>query len=669
MSGCVGHGEIFRKEVGSPEVNLFGIPDSELPPNVEHALHALAFHENRRMFRPNIFEPNGRTNLEQVWFPGTHEDVGGAGSSTPTLADISLLWVISKVAGFMKIRSQHIRYPDLSVLTPIDAYSEMAPEARVLDECETRLASGLLKSDSLIHESVAYIHNAPVNVLGPPKRKSRVLSIDDLRAIQWDIRINLVPLTTTESLKRSDTVTKRMLQAHILTPKSSRRQTTSPSISNVSSRATRRTPVSQHSKAPRMSAFESRPESVTSKTASPPPPVRSTSSDTAETAPVMDDLEDDNPSAVPVSSISAEYNSARRSSSQIIPTTPAVDSSQASSVFGGSDFSPKSKQSQTPPSRNSSDDQRRSTMSEPKVLIGIIGGSGLYNLENLTPVTTHNPETPWGYPSSPITISELPGGTRLAFLARHGTAHNILPSDVPARANIAALKSIGVKVIVAFSAVGSLREEIAPGDFIIPDQIIDRTKGIRPASFFEGTSIVAHAMFGDPFDTQLTNALVPMVEKALAALPASTSAPKLHTGKCVVCMEGPQFSTRAESHMYRAWGGDIINMSVLPEAKLAREAELSYALIATATDYDSWRVSETPVTVAEVFRTLTENADRSRKVTATILEELHELVESGSVLTNAEGGMKYSMITRDWPQADREKLAFVLPTYFGKSEN
>ncbi|KAG9090659.1 S-methyl-5-thioadenosine phosphorylase [Ceratobasidium sp. UAMH 11750] len=304
-------------------------------------------------------------------------------------------------------------------------------------------------------------------------------------------------------------------------------------------------------------------------------------------------------------------------------------------------------------------------MSDPRVLIGIIGGSGLYHLDNLTPVQAFNPETPWGPPSSPITICELPGGTRLAFLARHGTAHNILPSDVPARANIAALKSIGVKVIVAFSAVGSLREEIRPGDFIVPDQIIDRTKGVRPASFFEGTSIVAHAMFGDPFDTQLTSALVPLVERAL---PASTSAPKLHTAKCVVCMEGPQFSTRAESHMYRAWGGDIINMSVLPEAKLAREAELSYALIATATDYDSWRVSENPVTVAEVFKTLQDNADRSRKVTATILEELHELVERGEVLTHADGGMQYSMVTRDWHEADREKLAFVLPKYFRKKE-
>jgi 5'-methylthioadenosine phosphorylase len=180
---------------------------------------------------------------------------------------------------------------------------------------------------------------------------------------------------------------------------------------------------------------------------------------------------------------------------------------------------------------------------------------------------------PWGFPSSPITISSLPNGTRVAFLARHGHGHTINPSAVPGRANIAALKSLGVRAILAFSAVGSLREEIAPGDFVLCEQIIDRTKGVRPASFFEGLSIVAHASFGEPFSVQLTRWLATRVK---AALDAQGNGTKLHTGKTVVCMEGPQFSTRAESIMYRAWGGDIINMSVLPEAKLAREAEIGY---------------------------------------------------------------------------------------------
>ncbi len=163
----------------------------------------------------------------------------------------------------------------------------------------------------------------------------------------------------------------------------------------------------------------------------------------------------------------------------------------------------------------------------------------------------------------------------MAFLARHGPGHSISPSAVPARANIAAFKSLGVKAVLAFSAVGSLREEIAPGDFVLPTQIIDRTKGIRPSSFFEGLSVVAHASFGDPFSNKFVNWLEARVRRVVDA---HGQGKKLHTDKTIICMEGPQFSTRAESKMYRAWGADIINMSVLPEAKLAREAELGYGL-------------------------------------------------------------------------------------------
>ncbi|KAF8622441.1 hypothetical protein AX15_007024 [Amanita polypyramis BW_CC] len=212
------------------------------------------------------------------------------------------------------------------------------------------------------------------------------------------------------------------------------------------------------------------------------------------------------------------------------------------------------------------------------VLIGVIGGSGLYHLDNLTFVKHVNPETPWGHPSSPITISSLPTGTQIAFLSRHGKGHTISPSSVPSRANIAALKSLGVRAIIAFSAVGSLREEISPGSFILPTQIIDRTKGIRPASFFEGSSVVAHAAFGDPFSMSLVRWLEGRVEQALGEVANETGRQVgLFRDKCIVCMEGPQFSTRAESLMYRQWGGDLINMSVLPEAKLAREAELGCA--------------------------------------------------------------------------------------------
>lgn len=300
---------------------------------------------------------------------------------------------------------------------------------------------------------------------------------------------------------------------------------------------------------------------------------------------------------------------------------------------------------------------------ESKVLVGVIGGSGLYHLDNLTLIKQVNPETPWGFPSSPITICALPSGTQVAFLARHGVGHTINPSAVPARANIAALKSLGVRAVLAFSAVGSLREEIAPGDFVLPTQIIDRTKGVRPASFFDGTSVVAHASFGDPFSNRLVHWLEKRVAEVLAAHGAGA---KLHKDKCVVCMEGPQFSTRAESKMYRAWGGDIINMSVLPEAKLAREAELGYALIATATDYDSWRESEESVTAAEVFKVLQKNAQLSRTVAATILDELHEAAEEGGILTEQVGSMKFSIMPRSEKQKDedRHKLAYILPDYF-----
>jgi len=297
------------------------------------------------------------------------------------------------------------------------------------------------------------------------------------------------------------------------------------------------------------------------------------------------------------------------------------------------------------------------------VLIGVIGGSGLYHLDNLTFVKQVNPETPWGFPSSPIAICALPSGTHVAFLARHGPGHTISPSHVPSRANIAALKHLGVRAILAFSAVGSLREDIPPGTFAIPSQIIDRTKSIRPHTFFDGT-VVAHAAFGDPFGKRLSAWLEEPVRAALAEVDGRQTG--LVTGKCIVCMEGPQFSTRAESEMYRLWGGDLINMSVLPEAKLAREAEISYALIATATDYDSWRPHEEAVTVAEVFQTLKANADAARLVAAKVLEALHRAVEHGDILSEEQGSMKFSIMPRVDGQKEEDlvKLRYILPEYF-----
>ncbi|CAG8681940.1 47_t:CDS:2, partial [Acaulospora colombiana] len=263
---------------------------------------------------------------------------------------------------------------------------------------------------------------------------------------------------------------------------------------------------------------------------------------------------------------------------------------------------------------------------------------------------------PWGKPSSSITISSIPTGEKIAFIARHGTHHTIQPSAVPFAANIAALKRLGVKAILAFSAVGSLREEIRPGDFIIPDQIIDRTKGVRQASFFDGTRMVAHAAFGDPFSRAFSKILTPLVENTLK-------------------------ESSGESNMYRAWGGDIINMSVLPEAKLAREAEIrpfrshlkqdtSYVLIATATDYDAWREGEEPVTVAEVIKTLHTNAETSRKVASAVIAQLHASILSKEIVSDVDGSMKYAVVTQPAHQTpeDRQKLGYILP-YFSDEQN
>jgi len=193
------------------------------------------------------------------------------------------------------------------------------------------------------------------------------------------------------------------------------------------------------------------------------------------------------------------------------------------------------------------------------VRLGVIGGTGFYSIKDFNYVAEVNPLTPWGYPSSPITIALSPKGTPVAFLARHGRGHIYSPSEVPSRANIAALKHLGVNAIVSFSAVGSLQHHIRPRDFLVPNQIIDRTRGIRPGTFFE-KGLVGHAMFAEPFDVKMEK----IVWKAAGSLQGGS---KLHTtetdgGKDVtlVCMEGPCFSTRAESHMYRSFGGSVINM-------------------------------------------------------------------------------------------------------------
>ena len=239
----------------------------------------------------------------------------------------------------------------------------------------------------------------------------------------------------------------------------------------------------------------------------------------------------------------------------------------------------------------------------PQATIGVIGGSGLYRMEQMTEVEEVHVSTPFGEPSDVITIGKV-SGVSMAFLPRHGRGHRISPTDIPARANIWALKSLGVQWIISVSAVGSLREDIAPRDLVIPNQLYDRTKS-RVNSFFE-QGIVVHCTFADPF--------CPTLSKLLLDSAQQLSSVKVHEGGTYVCMEGPLFSTKAESGVYRKLGMDIIGMTALPEAKLAREAEICYATIACATDYDSWHESEEPVTVEMVIGNLSANVANAQRI-------------------------------------------------------
>ena len=240
----------------------------------------------------------------------------------------------------------------------------------------------------------------------------------------------------------------------------------------------------------------------------------------------------------------------------------------------------------------------------PNPTIAFIGGSGLYDIEGLAEREEITVSTPFGDPSGPV-VAGLLDRTPVAFLPRHGVGHRLSPTEVPARANIYALKMLGVQRIVSVSAVGSLSLEIRPRDVVVPDQIIDRTKA-RPSTFFED-GIVVHVGFADPFCPDLSGRLA---GAARAVLPAEN----VHSEGTYVAMEGPQFSTRAESRLYRSWGATVIGMTALPEAKLAREAEMCYATLAFATDYDVWHESEEDVTVEIVIANLLSNVTAAKRM-------------------------------------------------------
>ena len=241
----------------------------------------------------------------------------------------------------------------------------------------------------------------------------------------------------------------------------------------------------------------------------------------------------------------------------------------------------------------------------PTAVIGVLGGSGLYAMEGLSEVEELVLETPFGRPSDALVRGRI-GAATVIFLARHGRHHSYLPSEVPYRANIWAMRSLGVRWILSCSAVGSLRQELKPLDLVIPDQFIDRTHG-RPASFF-GQGAVAHIAFGDPFCPVLSTLLSDAVA---AVLPADR---QLHRGGTYLCMQGPAFSTRAESELYRSWGCDVIGMTNHTEARLAREAEIAYSTLAMVTDYDCWHPEHDAVTVEMVIGNLRANAETAQQV-------------------------------------------------------
>lgn len=284
----------------------------------------------------------------------------------------------------------------------------------------------------------------------------------------------------------------------------------------------------------------------------------------------------------------------------------------------------------------------------PDVLIGIIGGTGLEQIEDLTDVHQVEIETPYGKPSGPIVIGKLKA-TTVAFLSRHGRGHVLSPSELPARANIWALKSLGVERIISVSAVGSLRREIAPLDLVIPDQLIDWTRG-RPTSFF-GDGIVAHVSLADPF--------CPVMRKVLVD-GCRTSGANVHDGGTYVVMEGPQFSTRAESFLYQSWGASIIGMTALPEAKLAREAEICYATLACATDYDCWHEGYQSVSVELVVTNLLKNVELSKEIVKESVQSFPKdrLCACGTALKDA-------IVTApdNIPEHRLQQLGLILGTY------
>ncbi|MDI6781798.1 MAG: S-methyl-5'-thioadenosine phosphorylase [bacterium] len=286
-----------------------------------------------------------------------------------------------------------------------------------------------------------------------------------------------------------------------------------------------------------------------------------------------------------------------------------------------------------------------------KVRIGIIGGSGLYQMDGIEEVTTIAIDTLFGKPSDELIIGKI-NGEKIAFLARHRRGHCIMPTEINFRANIYALKSIGVEWIISISAVGSLREELQPLDMVIPDQVFDYTKQ-RISTFF-GEGMVAHVGMADPFCPTLSQILFDTATDAGCCV---------HKGGTYVCIEGPQFSTRAESNTYRQLGFNIIGMTAMPEAKLAREAQICYATLAMVTDYDVWHESAHDVTVEMVIENLNKNVANARKIVRDIINRIpQERGGSSSIICGCASALKDAIITNPEmiPDETRKKLSLLL---------
>ena len=277
--------------------------------------------------------------------------------------------------------------------------------------------------------------------------------------------------------------------------------------------------------------------------------------------------------------------------------------------------------------------------------VGVIGGSGLYDIEGLTATRSIRVRTPFGTPSDAITVGTL-RGIRVAFLSRHGRGHLLNPSGINYRANIFALKSLGVSHVISISAVGSMKESIRPGDVVVPDQFIDLTRR-RASTFFED-GIVAHVAFGEPVCAELGEALFASAARAGA---------KVHRHGTYLCMEGPQFSTKAESRLYRQWGVDVIGMTNMPEAKLAREAELCYATVALVTDYDCWHETEEAVTVEAVLSTLHRNVALAKQILGAVMPSFAHPIECA-----CHRALDHAILTapKRIPAAVRKKLAVLI---------